>query len=252
MPAPLPDGYVERRTADLHVVAREGALDFVLEGVGLAGSLYEYALLRAHTVLRGGRAGVAVIAGPDGGEWAVRHYWRGGAVARFLGDRYLRSGTPRPLRELELNAALRAAGVETPALVAAVVQTTGAWYRGDVATVMIPRTADLAALTLGPDRWAPAEREAAWHVAGGLLRRFFRTGAVHADLNLRNLIVQRDTGTTHLLDLDRCELHERVRPGRVAAMLARFHRSRRKLEQASGAAVGAAELAAFERGLDPS
>ena len=234
----------------MHVVAREGALDFVLDAVARAGSLYEYALLRAHTVLQGGRAGVAVIAGPAGGDWAVRHAWRGGAVARFLGDRYLRTGTPRPLRELQVNAALRAAGVATPELVAAVAQTAGAWYRGDVATLMVHRTTDLAALTLGPAPWAPAAREAAWHAAGALLHRFFATGAVHADLNLRNLIVQQDTGTAHLLDLDRCELHDRVQPERVAAMLARFHRSRRKLEQASGGTVAAAELAAFERGLE--
>lgn len=244
----LPAGYAEARSAGLLVVARADALDFVREGVRAAGSFYEYALLRAHRVLAGGRAGVAVLRGPDGAEWAVLHGWRGGAVARFLGDRYLRGGTPRPLRELHVNAALRERGVDTPPVLAAVVQAQGPWYRGDVATLMIPDTADLAALTLSPERWPEREREAAWHAAGALLRRFFLTGAVHADLNLRNVVVQRETGAAHLLDLDRCSPPGRVRPEQVKRMLDRFHRSRRKLERAHGLEVGGVELEAFERG----
>ena len=113
---------------------------------------------------------------------------------------------------------------------------------------MIPGATDLASLTLGPDRWPQVEREQAWFAAGLLLHRFFRTGAVHADLNLRNIIVQRDTMEAYLLDLDRCEVGERMRGGAVSGMLARFHRSRRKLERLLGAHVTTAELAALKRG----
>jgi hypothetical protein len=107
---------------------------------------------------------------------------------------------------------------------------------------------DLAALSLGSGRWSDEERERAWFAAGVLLRAFFATGAQHADLNLRNIIVRRDTGEAYLLDLDRCEQGERKKAGATLRMIARFHRSRRKLERLLGRQVSARELSALKRG----
>lgn len=244
----LPSGYEEKEDAVLHAVARVGSLSYVLAAVLDSGSLYAHAMRDAVAQLPGGRGPVAVIERENGERWAVRHCWRGGAVAWFVRDRYVDLGTPRPLAELRVNAILRHRGVNTPELVAAVVQRQGSWYRGDVATLMIPGASDLAELTLGPEKWSQAERERAWFAAGKLLHRFFLTGAVHTDLNIRNIIVQRETGTAYLLDLDRCAIGERMKGSAVDAMLARFHRSRRKLEHALGASVSATELAALKRG----
>jgi hypothetical protein len=133
-------------------------------------------------------------------------------------------------------------------VVAAVTYEQGAWYRGDVATVLVPGAVDLATLSLGAGRWSQEERERAWYAAGVLLRAFFATGAQHADLNLRNIIVRRDTGEAFLLDLDRCQQGERRRVGGQLNMVVRFHRSRRKLERLLGAEVSSRELAALKRG----
>jgi 3-deoxy-D-manno-octulosonic acid kinase len=247
VPNQLPAGYEEREDGGVHVVARADALQYVLNAVREDGSLYAHALQHASSQLAGGRAPVAVLArGAE--EWAVKHYWRGGAVSWLVRDRYVRWGPPRPLKELRVQSILRARGVDTPQLVAAVVYEQGMWYRGDVATLVVPGALDLGALTLGPERWPQAERERAWFAAGKLLHRFFMTGAVHADLNMRNVIVQRETVTAYLLDLDRCQIGERMKGGAVAGMLARFHRSRRKLERVHGVSVSATELAALKRG----
>ena len=245
----LPHGYAERRLAGgVRIVARGDVLDFATQAVQAAGSLYEYALQHEAGRLEGGRGPVPLLETPAGETWAVRHCWRGGAVAKLVRDRHLRVGNPRPLAELEVQSVLSARGVATPQVVAAITYEQGAWYRGDVATVLVPEAADLAALSLTGRRWSEEERERAWFAAGVLLRAFFATGAVHADLNLRNIIVRRDTGQAYLLDLDRCAHGDRPRASAPPRMIARFHRSRRKLERLLGAQVSHRELAALKRG----
>lgn len=243
----LPQGYEEQRTGAVHILARADVMPLVRESVRSAGSLYQYALTNATRMLSGGRGQVPVLE-TDGLAWAVRHYWRGGAAAGLLRDRYLRFGMPRPQRELEVSSILNSRGVRTPPVIASVVHEDGMWYRGDVATALIPDASDLAELSIGPEPWPEAERERAWFAAGELLRAFVATGAAHADLNLRNIIVQRCTMHAYLLDLDRCTLRERPGPSPESAMLARLHRSRRKLERLHARQVSARELAALKRG----
>jgi tRNA A-37 threonylcarbamoyl transferase component Bud32 len=163
----------------------------------------------------------------------------------------VRAGEPRPLRELRASVAARAAGVPTPEVLAAVVYARGAVYRGDLATRFIADSSDLAALTWGDARWPEPVRAAAWRAAGVLLHGSFVAGVRHADLNLRNILVQRAGDRVHalLLDLDRARFAALDGDARHA-LLARLHRSRRKLETAAGEPVGAAELAAFEAGLN--
>lgn len=244
----LPHGYAERRVSGgVQIVARADVLQLVADAVQEAGSLYQYALRNGSGRLAGGRGPVALLEAPEGEKWAVRHCWRGGAIARVLGDRHLRFGDPRPIAELQVQSILRSRGVATPQVTAAVVYEDGLWYRGDVATVLVPEATDLAGLSLGEGRWSQEERERAWYAAGVLLRAFFATGAQHSDLNLRNVIVRRDTGEAFLLDLDQCAHGERPR-GAHSTMIARFHRSRRKLERLLGRQVSSRELAALKRG----
>jgi 3-deoxy-D-manno-octulosonic acid kinase len=253
----LPAGYAFRRVGRADIVARADALEFVVEAIRADGSLYGRALRSRERTLQGGRGHVVVFPAP-GGPWAVRHAYRGGAVARVLGDRYVATGSRRPFHELLVSEALRARGVATPTVHAAVVYGSGAWYRSDVATAFIADATDLASLTLGADAWPDGARGRAWAAAGALLRTAFEAGLLHPDLNLRNIIVRKtrmqpagafDAGDALLLDLDRARVTNLSAAAR-ARMLARFHRSRRKLELATGQAVGAVELQAFEAELE--
>ena len=233
------------------VGARVGGVAFVAETVRRWGSLYAFARSAGGDAL-GGRVAARVVAVP-GGEWVVRHYSRGGWVAPLLGDRYLRVGEPRPIRESVVSAGARARGVATPEVCAFVVHPRGAFYRADLATVRIPEATDLADLSLGPGQLEEPERVEAWRAAGRLLRTVFDAGVVHTDLNLRNIVVTQPSGaaaTAHLLDLDGGRLLRRPSPRHVHAMLQRLHRSRLKLEARSGREVGEAALVAFQEGLD--
>lgn len=249
MAADLPPGYRVARSGRALVVAREPALDRVRAALAEAGTLHAFARAQAVADLGGGRGRVPVL-DVAGEPWAVRHYQRGGAVAALLGDRYLRGPVPRPFAELAVSAALRAVGIATPEVHAAVVYLAGPWYRADLATAFVPDAADLATLTLGPAPWAPVDRLRAWQAAGRLLATLFATGAVHRDLNLRNVLVNR-AGSAWLLDLDRCTPPGRADPAARARMLARFHRSRLKLESQARLRVAPAELESFERELAP-
>ena len=132
------------------------------------------------------------------------------------------------------------------------VYPRGFFYRAEIATARITGAADLAEVSLGPDRRDEAGRVEAWRAAGRLLRRAFAAGVVHADLNLRNLLISGPAGavTAHLLDLDGGRILARQSLRHVHAMLQRLHRSRLKLEARYGQAVDAQALAAFEDALD--
>ncbi|MGH7555847.1 MAG: lipopolysaccharide kinase InaA family protein, partial [Longimicrobiales bacterium] len=202
-----------------------------------------------------GRAATYHVDAP-GGAWVVRHYHRGGAVARLLGDRYMRLGVTRPVRELHASDRARARGVRTPRVIAIAIRNHGVFYRADIATEYIPDSADLAEVTFGVGRWhlphapAPALSLAvqAWDAAGTLVRDAARAGVVHGDLNLKNILIAGRSSSPRawLIDLDGCRIRGTDSSGRhLDRMLSRFDRSRRKFERITGRRVQEAELNAF-------
>lgn len=246
----MPAGYTRQRERGASIVALPSVLPYVVAAVRSAGTLYDWAAARDDAQRFMGR-GAAYRVRLGGVDALVRHYRRGGFVANLASDSYVRSGEPRPLRELRVSVAVRAAAVPTPEVLAAVVYARGPFYRGDLATGFIADSSDLAALTWGGTRWPEPLCTAAWRAAGALLRRSFAAGVRHADLNLRNILVARGDERVHalLLDLDRASIAVVDDVARFE-MLERLHRSRRKLEAAAGAPLGAAERDAFEAGLN--
>ncbi len=215
-----------------------------------------------------GRGRVYVVPSPRGERWVVRHYHRGGAVAPLLGDRYLRIGTPRPLRELRLGWALEERGLPTPAHIGAAVYPAGIWYRGDLVTRYVPGSRDLAAVLFpgrslaggtgpatdsngddGPDSPDP---RSAMMVTGRLFRTLHDGGVIHPDLNLKNVLIA-GTGaapSARVLDLDGARLADRVDEAARRRMIERFWRSARKWETATGRALEPGWGDAFQAGYD--
>jgi hypothetical protein len=244
----VPSGYQADETDGVLSIARSAAQAFIGNALRSHGTLYAFATANAKRKLQG-RTEAYVIDAPDG-SWVVRHYVRGGAVASLLGDRYLRVGARRPFAELWTSAVARARGIETPAVAAVAVYAHGPFYRGDIATDFIPDSADLAALSVGPQRRAQPERRLAWLAAGRLVRTIAEAGLVHADLNLRNILISWRAGLprAHLLDLDRCRIVRRVSPFDFNTMVHRVIRSAAKFEKDSTDSLRG-ELDAFREGL---
>ena len=239
-------GYSELRIGDAHAIVREGALAFVSRAVETHGSLYDYAARRPDARALKGRGTLYLIPGPGEGRWVVRRLLHGGLLAPLTGERFLRTGLPRPFNELDLSERLRERQIPTPRVTAAVVYNAGIVYRGEVARDEITGARDLGDLLFGSE--APElARLQALAAAGRLLRSLHEAGLIHPDLNLKNILIGADERSprAYILDLEKCRIVASVSTSKRRRMLARFRRSARQLERRSGRAVAIAEWEAF-------
>jgi 3-deoxy-D-manno-octulosonic acid kinase len=192
-------------------------------------------------------AAVRVQAGDCG--WVLRHYHRGGMVARVLGDRYLWNGADRTrgFAEFRLLAALAHRGLNVPLPVAARYRRSGAHYRADLITRHIASVQTLAERIGG----GGADANDAQRV-GACIAEFHSAGAYHADLNAHNILLEAQR--VWLLDFDRGALRTPARTWQLAN-LARLRRSLLKLGAARegegrfDAAFWCPLMAAYERAL---
>ncbi|HSX62028.1 MAG TPA: 3-deoxy-D-manno-octulosonic acid kinase [Tahibacter sp.] len=188
----------------------------------------------------GGRGSAWRVQTPVGAA-VLRHYRRGGAVARLLGDRYWWQGAEqtRPFVEFRLLQRLQSLQLPVPQPLAARFHRRGWFYRADLMTRLVANAATLA------ERLAARRVDAeTMQRIGATLAQFHAAGAWHADLNAHNVLLVdmpahaslggRDEPATavHLIDFDRGEL--RRRNGAWAEdNLARLRRSLVKLGAAA-------------------
>lgn len=196
----------------------ESAADVALE------ALFEPAFWAARGELMevtAGRGAAWFIAGS--GRWVLRHYRRGGLIARVSADRYVWSGEERvrAFAEWRLLAELTRLGLPVPKPIAARYQRVGLTYRCDLITERISDARPLSAvLSLAP----LAERT--WREVGAAVARLHAAGADHADLNAHNILVG-GGGAISIIDFDRGRLRN---PGAWARKnLSRLHRSLEKI-----------------------
>ncbi|MGC4028770.1 MAG: 3-deoxy-D-manno-octulosonic acid kinase [Steroidobacteraceae bacterium] len=162
----------------------------------------------------------------EGRRYALRHYRRGGLVAKLSADQYLwlGEGATRPLRELQLTMRMHAAGLPVPVAVAARYIHEGWGYSGDIITELLPDT-----LTLAQRLDAGDLGLVTWAAIGRCIRRFHDQGYWHPDLNAHNVLL-RGESEVFLIDFDR---GRRRRPGWWRdANLTRLLRSLEKLDDA--------------------
>ncbi len=250
----LPAGYGAVRSDHASGFVIDGGLAWLEGTLAHGGTLHGWAAAHPERRELAGRGRVysvpAPVPGPDARErWVVRHYYRGGAVARVLDDRYLGVGQARPLLEAEAAGRARERGIPTPAAVAGAVYPAGIWYRADLVTEEIPDAADLARVLFVEDTHATG-REAALAAAGGLVRALEKAGLYHPDLNAKNIVLRTDGGgpRAHLVDLDRCRARTAGVPAPAFPMRRRLERSLRKFQMRTGRGLGSSEWAALRRG----
>jgi 3-deoxy-D-manno-octulosonic acid kinase len=191
-------------------------------------------------LMAGGRGSVAFVRASDAERWVLRHYRRGGLVARFLDDAYLYTGAERTrsFREWRLLRQLREWRLPVPVPVAAGFRRQGLFYRADLLTLELPVRRTLAAAL----RAAPLPH-ATWSAIGHCIAKFHRRGVQHADLNAHNLLVG-DHTEVYVLDFDRGRI--RARGAWEQRVLARLERSLAKVTAGlPGDRYGAAERRAL-------
>ena len=135
-------------------------------------------------------------------QWALRHYRRGGVIARISRDRYVWAGETRVRAFLEwrLLAALVRRGLPVPTPVAARYTRHGLWYRCDLITQRIVGAEPLSSILA---RTVVDERT--WREIGATVARFHAARVDHADLNAHNVLLD-EKGTVSVIDFDRGRL----------------------------------------------
>ncbi len=179
----------------------------------------------------GGR-GQAVRVPSTLGSVILRHYRRGGIVAKILSDQYLWTGLARtrPVCEWRLTRALYAQNLPVPEPIGVRIVRSGLIYRGDLMTREIPHCQTLADY-LGEQPLSPAE----WAQLGVTLQRFFNANVWHNDLNAHNILCQKNTENPQLspltfwvIDWDR-GFFAPIDLNKKSEMLARLSRSLGKI-----------------------
>lgn len=168
-------------------------------------------------------------------QFVLRHFVRGGLVARLVRDKYVWNGEnrTRPFAEWRMLAKMADSGLRVPRPAAARYCRRGPFYTADIITVRIPDVQALSVLL------ATRSGDAAfWESLGAGIQKFHAGGVYHADMNAHNLQIDKD-GNLWMLDFDRGSLRQ---PGPWQQQtLERLHRSLQKLVSQNPAMHFAAE-----------
>lgn len=210
----------------------------VLEPIVTGDTLHAWASRHPHRETRQGRAATYVVPLTAERTGVVRHAWHGGLLAPVTGDRWRAPG--RAALEAAISDQLRASGVRTPLVLAWATYAAGpGLVRYDVCSQFVPRSRDLPTLFEAADRETAAQ---AVEATATLVDTLAAAGAIHADLNVKNILVS-DDGLAHVLDVDRVRFGATPAAAR-AANWARLLRSATKWARTLGDRLPLAALTA--------
>ncbi|MEP6969841.1 MAG: lipid IV(A) 3-deoxy-D-manno-octulosonic acid transferase [Betaproteobacteria bacterium] len=135
------------------------------------------------------------------GEYLLRHYYRGGLMARISRDLFLARppARSRAMAEFTLLAQLRARGLLVPQACAARHVRHGPFYRADILVALIPDARDVAQLLHGIRTLAALE----WQALGRAVRALHDEQVWHSDLNCHNLMLD-GASKVWIVDFDKC------------------------------------------------
>ena len=167
----------------------------------------------------GGR-GLAFKIDIHGQPVVMRHYQRGGMMARFNRQLYfgLNATYSRSYEEFDLMTRLANSGVLVPRPLAAMAQrVAGVCFKLALMTRYLDHQGSLATV----------QSQAAWFNAGRAIAQLHYLGVWHADLNVHNILIDRED-QAWIIDFDRAR--ENIRQNyRFLGNLARLRRSVNKV-----------------------
>lgn len=151
------------------------------------------------------------------GEGVLRHYRRGGLVARVANDAFLGN---RMLAEFRIHLALFQQGFSVPEPLGVAWARSGALYRGAIAT------RSLEAVTLLDYLNGGALEPSILALCGQRIREMHNLGVWHADLQVKNIMT--DGEAVWLLDFDQARMGKPLSDQARTRNLLRLRRSLEK------------------------
>ncbi|HEY9161872.1 MAG TPA: lipopolysaccharide kinase InaA family protein [Desulfomonilia bacterium] len=173
-----------------------------------------------------------------GDDMIVRELVHGGLFGKVTGRLFLSKS--RSVRELRISNYLIGNGIRTPEIPAVRFIRSGIFYSIDVISRLVPNSIDLLTwlekfraeqkgevLRFAQNNWQDNLFTTIFHETGSLVRRMHDLGVWHADLHLKNILLDEHMNPW-IIDLDKA-LHLPVLPGFMRRMnLNRFFRSCKK------------------------
>lgn len=138
-------------------------------------------------------------------EMVLRHYYRGGLVAKLTKDSFVYTGAQntRAVRELNLLKTMLDLGLPVPKPIAAMVsKSSGVFCKNDILIERVAGAKDLFHYLLTQ----PLNNEL-WQKVGATIKQFHQAGVFHSDLNIHNILID-DQQKIWLIDFDRCDIRE--------------------------------------------
>lgn len=178
---------------------------------------------RGSATLHGAGRGNIHLLSDGRARYLLRHYYRGGLMARISRDLFLAQpvAQSRAMAEFTLLRALRQHGLPVPRACAALHRRAGLFYRAEIIVELVPDATDIAALLHAVRSLNSGE----WHRLGHAVRQLHDAQVFHADLNCHNLMLDVH-GAAWIVDFDKCAF--RAGEAWKAANLERLLRSLRK------------------------
>mgnify|MGYP000285245346 CR=1 FL=1 len=134
-------------------------------------------------------------------DLVLRHYLRGGLVSKLSKEHYIFSSwaSCRSISEFQILNKLVQQGLPVPTPAAAQVIRSGLSYKADLITQRIPSAKDLVQIL------KVAQDENFYKQLGKTIARFHHMGVYHADLNIQNILQDKDQ-QFWLIDFDRARI----------------------------------------------
>lgn len=135
------------------------------------------------------------------GHFVMRHYRRGGLIAKFNKSHFLFSGMKktRPWLELELMETMRDLNLPVPQPIGGFYTVKKGFYTATLLTKTIEFARDL--FDILKDGFS---NEVDWHDVGRVIRQFHDNGIYHSDLNCHNIMIDKEK-KVWVIDFDKCD-----------------------------------------------
>ena len=145
----------------------------------------------------------SLIAESQARDWVLRHYYRGGMIAKVSRDKFFYTGIfrTRPYLEMQLLLEMQRLGLPVPICVAARVSKRGFSYSADL--LMEKLEAEDLVKCLKSGQLSKTQ----WQSIGKVVALFHRQGIYHADLNAHNIMIDHQQ-KIWLIDFDRCQMRK--------------------------------------------